>query len=249
MQSQSRRTAINTFSDSDEDELSSIKPQINPTKPNGSAPAQQAAPSPAKSYDIDWDTDKVKAGDGLMRAKPGKDETLRFAVIPGVKPVAAMTHFFKAPKTGVFQCLGEGCPACAKEESRWSVAVLVAVYTGANKQTGKLTSSSNPDIQIGYLGMSATVFEMLRSAPLEGSGVADHDFAMTYDGRRYNIKLLSPQTAYSKLKVDVVELAKPFVPKLQNKVGRIVSKTELRAMVASARTSSEDSNLSDVEEL
>jgi len=183
-------------------------------------------------------------GDGLDRIKPDKDKKIRFALVPGVDMVAAETHFIATgDKKGLFICPGVGCPRCKTEDSRLTVAALVVQYTNADTETGKLAKEAVPAYKVGYLSLSQTVANAISDLAEENGTPYDCDIAMGFDGRRYSVTVIARTPRYVSLgdTEKVAAMAKPVIPLLAGKVGRVASAEVLRG-AGSNRASLDDLN-------
>jgi hypothetical protein len=187
-----------------------------------------AATTQTLTTSLSWDNAKpIAIGDGLDRIKPDTGKVVRFALIPGVAPEMALTHFvaLQGKSARSYLCSGAGCPICASGDSpRKAIVALAVQYLNADPTTAKLPEGVAPEYKIGYLSLTATTFNLVLQAAPEGSRATDIDFAQTFDGRRYNYRLLAPTARYVKLgdKDKVAALAAPFAPKLRNKLGSAV---------------------------
>jgi hypothetical protein len=210
------------------------------------ASANTAAPTKG-TFTLKFGDKKLKEyGDGLDRVKPDKDKKLRFALIPGVNMVAASTHFISTgDKKGLFICPGN-CPRCKTEDARLTVAALVLVYSNADSETGKLAKDSVPSYKIGYLSLSQSVANAIGDLAQEDGTPYDFDIAMGFDGRRYSVTVIARTPRYVQLgdTDKVIALAKPFIPLLQGKVGRVASAQVLASGVGTGSLA----DLSDMDE-
>ena len=147
------------------------------------------------------------------------------------------------PKKGLFSCLGTSCPLCKREDPRWTIAALVVAYLNADPDTAKMSPDATPQYKIGYLSLSQSNFKAISELAEEGKSPFDVDIAMAYDGRRYNFIVINSVPRYVALgdTEKILEMAKPFIPLLKNKVGRKPTTDVLRA-------APEEANLSDMED-
>jgi hypothetical protein len=186
---------------------------------------------------VKWGDPKVQSGDGLNRIKATTERQVRFALIPGVDPVGAMTHFIgNIPRKGSYICPGAGCPQCLREDARWSVAALAVQYTSADAN-GKLAVEGKPTYSIGWISLSATHYATISEAS-EDKTPTDLDWVMANDGKRFSYRPVAAVPRYVKAGDEeaVLAMAKPLIPKLGNKIGRRVTALELKQLLSNAPT-------------
>jgi hypothetical protein len=111
-----------------------------------------------------------------------------------------------------------------------TVAALVLQYTNADSETGKLDKDVAPSYKIGYLSLSQTVANAIGDLAQEDGTPYDVDIAMGFDGRRYSVIVISRAPRYVQLgdTEKVMALAKPLIPLLAGKVGRVATAEVLR---------------------
>jgi hypothetical protein len=214
-------------------------PARKPQNGNGHAPVD----TPAANDGLAWGDSSVVTGDGLVRAKATAERSLRFALVPKVAPVGALSHFVNSgQKKGFFRCAGETCPLCLREDPKWQGVALVVVYENADN-AGKI-GTKTPELSIAYITMTASHFRVISDA-CEGASPESVDWLLSFDRRRYSFRPCStvPRYVSAGMQEQVAALARPLIGKLAGKAGRIATALELSAMTTNS------ANLGDIGDL
>jgi hypothetical protein len=216
---------------------SNVKPQPAPV----AVPATKPAAKPiAKPVETDGDEfvfgdEKYMSGSKLPRIIPAKGEVSRFFLVDGVRPRAKETHYIAG--TGTLQCLGNGCPACARESSRTRIVALACMYPNADKKFGKL-GSQKPTYELGWVSLSRANYTQISTIIEENSTVYSVDYKMSHSTRAfgYEFSIGSSIAAYIKVgDQDVIaKLAAEYLDgvELSRKLGKKVSASEMRSALA-----------------
>ena len=217
------------------------------------------------NLDIEFGDQKVMTrSDGLNRLRPGKGEAVRFALLPFIKPKSCKSHFVEAKdKKGSYRCFEteseEEIPYCCDKlgEGTLHVVALALHYTNADKKTGKYEKGTAIEWEVGYVDLSRSNYRSVSNLAPEEATPYDIDIVMTQkENKQYEFTLVSPKARWAlnpDLAAEVEEAAQKFIRdggrKLKGKLGKVLTLTEWKALLASTASSAEDASLEDIGEI
>lgn len=252
------------FEDEDDDfSMSSQKGKEKGHK-GKEADSKKSAPAVENEEELDcgWgDTELMKAKNPLPRIYPQKDgEAVRFALIQGVQPKRALTHYIE--KKGTFRCLSTGeepglCCEKLKENPTLSIVALAIQYTNCSPKTGRYEGpykSQETEYTIGYVKLSRTNYTQIcklvedpeeeedNTAERQPETVFDFDMVMSHNeqtGIGYSITRASRSPRWKKdeaVMAGVAEAVEKFKDGklLTQRLGRKQTKAEWVAMFSDA---------------
>jgi hypothetical protein len=253
-ESEKKTTAASGADEGDDDE-----PVIKGKK------SAAAATDDSIADELEWGDEKTMSrSGGLDRLRPEKGKAVRFAIIPWLKPLRALTHFID--KKGTFRCLAtedEPGLCCKKlaEDGQLTIAALVLHYTNAPSKDGKYRKDEHgrvPPIEwaIEYVQLGQTNYRDISELAPEGKVVTDLDIVMTHkdSGIGYKFVMATDNARWRQneaLVAEVKEACAKFMDrkKLNSKLGKKVSLAEMKIVLQSLVAGAEDQSLDDVEEL
>jgi hypothetical protein len=238
------------------------------------APAAKASAKSTKSsseeFDVEFGDEKLMEDEGGLKVplRPDTGKTVRFALLTDYVPAKrAFNHYID--KKGTFICLSPEdksevcCTGEGQKESQPQIVALVLHYTNADPKTGQYKKDKDGVVpptewEIRFSRLSRSAFKRISKMTEEDGKPTDIDITMCHKsdggiGYEYNRTNLARWKKNPALVKEVEAALQPFIKdggkKLISRLGRKISKTEWRILLAGSKPASDASNLEDISDI
>lgn len=237
----------------------------------GNAPA---AAADEDDLDVEFGDDKLATRPNMLnRCRPDKGKSVRFALLPFIKPKSALNHFVELPgKKLTARCLTpanspDAGYCCAKlgKDGELHVAALVLRYLNADIKTGGYEKGAIIEWEVQYVDLTRSnyraVSHLIDEMVEDNSNVSvyDIDIVMKHDPDRafgYQFQRISQKARWKQnpqLVEEVKQAAEKFTKEdgkiLKGRLGKKLTLQEWKALLSGVAAGAEEARLDDVEDL
>jgi hypothetical protein len=234
------------------------------------ATTKASAKPSSDEFNVEFGDEKLMEDEGGLKVplRPDTGKTVRFALLTDYVPAKrAFNHYIE--KKGTFLCLTPEdkseicCTADGQKESQPQIVALVLHYTNADPKTGQYKKDKDGVVpptewEIRFSRLSRSAFKRISKMTEEDGKPTDIDITMCHKsdggiGYEYNRTNLARWKKNPALVKEVEAALQPFIKdggkKLISRLGKKISKTEWRILLAGSKPASDASNLEDISDI